>query len=252
MNWKYFIGRQTSGIIDFFLSSKGMPLLDAVPHGLSWPFDVKRFSGDKNKHVIFDVGAHRGETSLYLNKFFPEADIFAFEPVKDNFKDLQELTRHKKQIRCFNTAMGSKETDMEILINPDSERNSLVEKPFMPGQRREHIKVTAIDKFCAENKISHIDILKSDTEGYDLEVMKGAQAMLDKNSVQFIYSEIGFEPSDVEKTLLGDLYDYLGAKRFKLCGFYENFYWGEKKQFFGFCNALFINPEFRKEQNKPL
>jgi FkbM family methyltransferase len=39
------------------------------------------------------------------------------------------------------------------------------------------VECTTVDLFCVERNIKKIDVLKIDTEGFDLEVLKGAAAM---------------------------------------------------------------------------
>lgn len=54
------------------------------------------------------------------------------------------------------------------------------------------VKVSTIDRYCADKKIERIDLLKSDTQGFELEVLKGARHMLVERRVGAIYVEITF------------------------------------------------------------
>ena len=45
-------------------------------------------------------------------------------------------------------------------------------------QRLPFVDVTTIDLFCAEHRIERINLLKIDTEGHDLDVIRGASNML--------------------------------------------------------------------------
>ena len=49
--------------------------------------------------------------------------------------------------------------------------------------------VTTVDEFSSQNKIDRIDVLKIDTEGFDLVVLEGARSMLQKRAIKFIYVE---------------------------------------------------------------
>jgi FkbM family methyltransferase len=51
------------------------------------------------------------------------------------------------------------------------------------------VSVRTIDDFCAEQAIAEIDLLKIDTEGYDLQVLEGARSLLTRGRVRFVYSE---------------------------------------------------------------
>lgn len=48
---------------------------------------------------------------------------------------------------------------------------------------------STIDRFCDRNNLSGIDILKIDTEGFDLSVLKGARRLLEARRIKFIWVE---------------------------------------------------------------
>ncbi len=50
----------------------------------------------KSNLSIIDVGAHKGQTSLYLNKVFPNSVIHAFEPSSSLFKQLSSNLKNEK------------------------------------------------------------------------------------------------------------------------------------------------------------
>jgi len=54
------------------------------------------------------------------------------------------------------------------------------------------IEVTTIDHFCAEYKIEAIDLLKTDCQGFDLRVLKGAARMLTDRRIHLIQCEGAF------------------------------------------------------------
>jgi len=47
-----------------------------------------------------------------------------------------------------------------------------------PAARRARVTITTIDAFCSANNIDQISVLKTDTEGFDAEVLRGADKML--------------------------------------------------------------------------
>ncbi|EAW38826.1 FkbM family methyltransferase [Lyngbya sp. PCC 8106] len=244
MNWRYFIGKSLAILGNSILASKMMPLIRFIPVGISYPYDIKRFSKDYQFETIFDVGANIGQTSLFLSKHFPQAGICAFEPVHKTFNQLCTNTKIKNKIKPFNYAMGAQEEELLISIRENSELNTLVRdgsKNPVLEKTVETVKVTTIDTFCQQQYIEKIDLLKMDVQGFELEVLKGAEFYLKNNLISFIYAEVSFENSNKECQLFEDLYYYLNNNNFRLSGFYEVFRWGADKRYFGFCNALFVN-----------
>jgi len=48
------------------------------------------------------------------------------------------------------------------------------------------IELSTVDKYCLQHEIPSIDLLKSDTQGFDLEVIKGAQRLLDAKKIRLL------------------------------------------------------------------
>lgn len=73
---------------------------------------------------------------------------------------------------------------------------------------RNHVDMTTVDQYCSDNKISQIDFLKINTEGYELEILKGATKMLPRiKFIQFAYG--GTYPDN--NITLADVYKFLHA-----------------------------------------
>ena len=60
----------------------------SIPRGCDLIADLKNKTKKFDPQIIFDVGAHHGETALLFAHSFPSASIYSFEPVTSNFKEL--------------------------------------------------------------------------------------------------------------------------------------------------------------------
>ena len=131
--------------------------------------------------VIFEVGAYNCKESLEFSKLFPNAIIYAFEPVKKNYKKCKNAVDENSNIRVYKLGMAETEGIFSIYTNKDGSASSVLcpnneyrkKKGVEASNFVEQIKVTTIEKFCIEKNISKIDILWSVTNGYDLNVLKG-------------------------------------------------------------------------------
>jgi hypothetical protein len=85
----------------------------------------------------------------------------------------------------------------------------------------ERVKIVSLDSFCADNAIPHISYLKIDTEGMDLEVLKGACSMLSREAIDFVEVEAGMNPDNLHHAPFEDLKSGLESHGFRLFGIYE-------------------------------
>lgn len=72
--------------------------------------DKFRWIQNMNIRTVIDVGAHTGESTLEFYKLFPDADIYAFEPLHElnaNFKDMPTF-------KSFNLALGERQGKLDI------------------------------------------------------------------------------------------------------------------------------------------
>jgi hypothetical protein len=100
------------------------------------------------------------------------------------------------------------------------------------------VDVETVDHFCEEHQIRRIDILKSDTEGYDLEVLNGARGMLQSGSVRLVYFEVNFADKFVGQGSFGQQYDLLETCGFRFVSFYEMF---RQNKVAAWADAVFVH-----------
>lgn len=161
--------------------------------GIDHAVDIRRFRKDSRQvRIIFDVGANIGQTALSYLKKFPDAEIFSFEPISETFQQLQANFHGKSSVRCFNLAMGRESGSIQVHLQSCSLWNSLSNIGRHATGRTETVRVVSLDEFLEEKQISHIDLLKIDAVGFDLEVLKGGTNFLQSAKDVFLYIETTF------------------------------------------------------------
>ncbi len=238
MNWKYFIGKTVNDVLSKIIYIKPSMLM-FIPNGRFVALDIIRSREEIN--IVFDVGANIGQTALSFNKAFPKAKIYSFEPVKSTYDTLVKNCSNALNIRPENTALGTEKGTLNISINEDSEVNSLYNVTDRSSDFSEIILVESGNNYCASKNIQCIDLLKIDTEGFELHVLKGFDSSFLRDQIKFIYCEVGFDREDRYKTHFSDIEAYLKDLGFVTSGFYEPYRWGQSKLTLGFCNVLFCN-----------
>ena len=220
-----------------------------IPHGIDWMLDIDRIAGPTWKpHVIFDVGANVGQTTLELSKHLRQADIHAFEPVRSTFETLSRNVAHIQRAQCHHCGLGDIEKTLSVRTMPGSIVNSLKSDCMssVPEARIEEIRVRTADAVAAELEVQHIDVLKTDTEGFDLEVLKGASGLLKAARVSFVLSEVTFFRGDQQHTSFESVYTYLMEQNFAIVGFAETGELAASGVENGYCNALFMSKALRR------
>jgi FkbM family methyltransferase len=214
-----------------------------MAYGIEHAQDIIRFAENSNHDikVIFDVGANIGKTSQYYAKYFPSAEIHSFEPIKETFKKLRENTQDISNMRAYHFALGSAVGFTEVKLQNSPLWNSLRNTNPSPTGVSETVEVKTVDTFIAENGISNIDLLKIDTEGYEIEVLKGAANFLKATRKCYIYFETTFLKEDSEHAFFFDLFNYIYDLGFRFVGIYEHDYhsFAPAKPPLSYCNALF-------------
>jgi FkbM family methyltransferase len=145
-------------------------------------------------NLIFDVGANDGSTAMAALRNFPEARVVSFEPHPTTFAALNARIAGNLRHRSVNMALGAEAGEAEMFVYDESKVNSLTPDARYAkryGKEGHSIRVTTttMDRFCEENGIENVDVLKIDTEGFDLVVLEGCRSMMERGAVKFIFVE---------------------------------------------------------------
>ncbi len=218
--------------------------------------------------TILDVGANMGQSCLPLAEALPEARIYAFEPVTRSFEELQAKVADHPSIEPLNLALGAATerglvisdrtsyTNRLALPEPPAKRPSLAqalgrapggppavvpEPPPRRRARRQEVEIITGADFCRGRGIDRVSFLKVDTEGHDLEVVRGFGPLLE--IVDFVQVEAGTNEYNRTHVPLRDFQTVLGQ-----AGFYLFRIYGEAFEFKGGgrpvslrCNPVFIH-----------
>jgi FkbM family methyltransferase len=219
------------------------------------PFlDISRLSKAWGRPIttIFDVGANTGQTSRSARCAFPEARIYAFEPHPESFKQLQASAAINR-LSVHQLALGEKDGEATFYEYAASGDGSLINS-LTPNARfplhygystaaSRSVACSTIDSFCAQHSIDCVDVLKVDTEGFDLQVLRGAERMLRQNRVGFIYVEFNdLEPREgTTGGALTPISNFLSKFEFRYIATYTDFVLTDKGLFVC-ANALFAFP----------
>jgi FkbM family methyltransferase len=143
----------------------------------------------KNLHsdsTFIDVGAHYGYFSLIASDIVKDGKVYSFEPSSKSFNILKRNVSSITNVTIFNKAVSQGNTPIAFyeFDNLHSEYNSTQISQFenedwfkaiKPNMQK--IDSISLSTFCTDNSI-YPDIIKIDVEGFENEVIKGAENLL--------------------------------------------------------------------------
>ena len=133
------------------------------------------FPQEIDPKIIFDIGGNIGITAIYMAKLFPDAIIYAFEPLKENFEILEKNIQFYQNIKAYNFGLGSKNGNFKVYLSDDSENFGGIS--FYPNQVGNKVEpyrlceVENINDIIKNLNIESIDLIKIDTEGAEYDIL---------------------------------------------------------------------------------
>jgi FkbM family methyltransferase len=226
-----------------------------VPRGVDLFDDIRLHLPNLRVEVVFDVGANLGQSARrYLNEF-SGSSIYCFEPVEATFLLLQGNLCGRNNIHCFKLALSSAGGTAEMVLEGSSDLFFLPKESsgtqFHNASRLEEVELETLDGFCAHRKIERINFLKIDTEGNDLEVLKGAEEMLSQHRIDVVEVEAGMNSKNQRHVPFGDFDKYFEDRNYYLFGIYDQMHeWPTKQPHLRRSNLVFISEESIKANPK--
>lgn len=179
--------------------------------------EVLRDAGFRPKSVI-DVGANKGQWSRKTLSYFPEAKYRLFEPQAELRSSLDQL-RSQGDVEIHSIGLGEKKGSFSFTMHDRDDSRSFsytAEQASELGFEQEDIQVDTLDNFLAERNLPSPDILKVDAEGWDIQVLNGAEKTL--ADVDVVFVEAGVCNTRITNDLLTTL-NYMSERGFSLVDF---------------------------------
>lgn len=211
--------------------------------------EQKRLLGGAQVETIVDLGAHVGSAAWAYRRLFPTARIFCFEPFPASFEMLAHNFAQDPSVICTRAAAAAEHGSHTLFVNESTAANSLFESnsevvratglTALQNVGSVPVETIKLDDFCAEQEINTVDILKLDIQGGELEALRGAEALLQREAISLIYSEVEFVPFYQGQPLFHDISSHLAKSGFRFLNLFNvrrqngQMLWGD---------AIFIGP----------
>lgn len=167
--------------------------------------------------VFMDIGAHVGiwseHAALLLSRQKIAGHIHVFEPASSTFARLAEKFRGSNLVSTRRIALSDRSGEAIFFVNSElCGTNTLLRTE---GAAMENVTALRFDEYMADQGIDHVLFVKSDAEGHDLNILKGAEQTLFHGQVdvwQFEYNHrwIG------GRLFLKDVFDFIADKPYRI------------------------------------
>lgn len=172
--------------------------------------------------VVFDVGANCGQfLNLAVGRLGDRlAAIHSFEPAAATFAALQKAAPRHPGVLLNPLALGAAAGRAELYYDQEkSGLASLTKRDLgfreIDFERHETITLSTLDAYCAARQVRHLDWLKLDVEGHELDVLRGGPELFDRGAVALVTFEFGGCNIDT-RTFLRDFYQFFEARKMAL------------------------------------
>lgn len=178
---------------------------------LDWCF---RRSPRSRPFVLFDGGANVGDyTKDAIRIAGARLQAYCFEPAPTTFSQLSENLKGQPHVRLLNFGLSDAERVCEIYSHAGGAAEaSLVQRDMSHWGVTQDIVQTVqlrrLDDFCRVEGVRHIDLLKLDVEGHELQALQGAEESLSSHRIRFVQFEFG-APDIESRTHFKDLFKLL-------------------------------------------
>lgn len=203
------------------------------------------------KDVIFDVGANVGSSTLQYAIDYPDRiTLYAFEPVPRSYEKIVEKAKDLQNVFVFKTAVSDFVGKANFNVSHESgdhcasslfEYSDKLEANWGPVKHHfeitEQIEVDVIrlDAFIEEHGIECINYFHCDTQGSDLNVLKGMGDHIHKIQEGVVEVAIKYNALYKNQVMIDTMMQFLTEHNFEIISVQANDAWRNE------ANIMFRN-----------
>jgi FkbM family methyltransferase len=160
--------------------------------------------------VIYDVGSASGDWARMAHSLWPKATIIGFEPNASRVPDLEKARAEVPGFRYFRCFLGP--AKREVRYSDKQDQTSLFfDKDNSAGSAVAPMMV--LDELIQSGQIPPPDFMKLDVQGFELEVLKGGRAALERAQAALL--EVTFTRFMDNMPLAADVTAFMREHRFE-------------------------------------
>lgn len=196
----------------------------ALVHELPRLTPHRRFLRAAGIRTVIDVGGFVGAFAYAMRLILPEAQIYSFEPLEENYRRLARNLAPAGRFQAFQTALGDRSGSVDFFRDDFSAASSALEMtslhrrafPQTGRQTRIAVPLARLDDHLDRMTLEPPVLLKIDVQGYEAAVLDGAVETLGK--VNYLLTEVSFQELYAGQPLFEDIHARLVRQGFRYAG----------------------------------
>jgi FkbM family methyltransferase len=199
---------------------------NALRHGVGASIEHGPAFKDLDFDCILDVGANRGQFALFARSRYPAARVISFEPLPRAAAKFDLVFANDPDVKLIRAAVSRERGTLTMHVTEHDDSSSALslgnaQREIFNSREVEQCTVRCgpLGDFIAEDDLGRRNLLKIDVQGFELEVLRGAEGMLGRFAA--IYCELSFVELYVGQALAKEITDFLAGHGYRSAGIYN-------------------------------
>ena len=187
--------------------------------GIAATIELENLLININPETVIDVGSNKGQFIMLIEKLYPDKKIYSFEPIMEVLEKQKKFFNYKKNISYYNFALGSSSSIKEFFITKRKDSSSFFKVNLEKNKNKNYqikktknINIKTLDKIMIGKETIKPILMKIDVQGYELEVLKGSDKLL--NKIDYIVLEVSKNEMYKNQPKVDQIVDYLQNRNF--------------------------------------
>lgn len=180
---------------------------------IEWSLRNLKSLGYKPRTIV-DVGAYVGNWTRMAKTIFPDAEVLMVEAQVSKEPELKRVcSTYAGEVRYCMCLVGPEERQQVQFYELETGSSVMAERSSIP-RREVRYPMRTLDSVIASMGFEHIDCLKLDVQGYELEVLKGGALALD--AAQIVLMEVSLLPLNDGVALVHEVVAFMAIRGFRM------------------------------------
>jgi FkbM family methyltransferase len=148
-------------------------------------------------YCIFDAGANKGQYLEMVLSVLSGEDlhVHCFEPSPRVFGALSDRAGGDPRVTVNPFGLGNRKGQFDLFFSVQDSGGSLSQRQLesfgISFNQSEKVAIDTVDNYCADHGVAYIHLLKADIEGHEMDLLLGAQRMIEQRAIGMITFEFG-------------------------------------------------------------